>query len=108
MDKTHPAWIVAEAALAVLRGDNEALEKVFKELKPTTRVVAQAYALCLNTPPFSQTEATRLILGTRLQVALVEEHVAAQKRMGRTINVLTVVLVILTVLLVLGVPKLSP
>jgi hypothetical protein len=40
------------------------------------------------------------MLNTRLQVALVEEHVVAQKRMGFTINALTWVLVVLTLVLV--------
>lgn len=101
MDENHPAWKLAEATLAVRNGDQEAIDKVIEKYKPSTREFAQAYALCLNTTPFSNSEANRLILNTRLQVPLVEEHVMAQRRMGRTINALTVVLVILTTALVI-------
>jgi hypothetical protein len=101
VDRSDPAWQLADAALASMRTDPDTLEGVIRDLKPTARDMARAYTLCLTTPPFAQTEATRLILNSRLQVTLVEEHVAAQRRMGWTINFLTGVLVVLTVLLVI-------
>jgi hypothetical protein len=100
MNENDPAWKLAAAADASRNGGSDILEEAFKDLKPTTITIAQAYALCLTTPLFSGSEANRLILSTRLQVALMEEHVAAQRRMGFTINALTWVLVVLTVVLV--------
>jgi hypothetical protein len=102
VDQNDPAWKLAEASLATARGDLKALDQAVTTLNATSKDIARAYALCLaNTgEAFSQTEATRLILNTRLQVALVEEHVAAQKRMGRTIKWLNWVLVFLTAALV--------
>ena len=100
MDANHPAWKLAAAAHATWLGDADALENAIAELKPSSKTIAQAYALCLtNGLPFSP-EAARLMLKARLQVAVMEEHVAAQERMGQTINVLTGVLVVLTLLLV--------
>jgi hypothetical protein len=97
----HPAWKLAMATEeARATGVLDVLERAFEELKPTSKTIAQAYALCLTRAPFSNSEANRLILNTRLQVALMEEHVAAQERMSRTINILTAVLVVLTLLLV--------
>jgi hypothetical protein len=98
-DENDPAWKLATAVRASLNNDPEHLERVFKELAPTATTVARAYTLCLTTPLFSA-EANRLILNTRLQVVLMEEHVAAQRRMGFTINALTWVLVVLTLVLV--------
>jgi hypothetical protein len=100
MDESDPAWKLAQAALASL-SNADRLEEAFKELKPTAITIARAYSLSLTTPPFSTREANRLILDARLQVALMEEHVAAQKRMGFTINALTWVLVALTLVLVI-------
>jgi len=91
MDKNDPAWKLAEAALATVGGDLDTLDKTFEQLKPTTRTLARAYTLCLTTPPFSNTEATRLILNT-LQFALAEQA-------ARKLNVLTGWLIGLTVLL---------
>ena len=99
MDKGDPAWKLAAAVTASLSGDADDLEEVFKDLKPTTTTIARAYALCLTKQPFAGAEANRLILGARLQVALMEEHIAAQKRMGFTINALTWALVALTLAL---------
>jgi hypothetical protein len=80
MDNTDPAWKVAEAAFAAVRGDPDAVGKAFADLKPTTRTVSQAYAICLTTAPFSGTEATRLMLNT-LQFMLAEQS-------ARRLNVL--------------------
>ena len=88
--------MATEAARAT--GVLDGLEKTFEELKPTSKTIAQAYALCLTRAPFASSEANRLILSTRLQVALVEEHVRAQRRMGLTVNILTAVLVALALL----------
>ena len=101
MDRNDPAWRLAEATLASTALDADALDAAFRELRPTARDVARAYALCITTRPYSQTEATRLILSARLQVTLMEEHVSAQHRMGLTINILTGVLVVLTLVLVI-------
>lgn len=100
MDKSDPAWKLAQATYEAMEGtDKEALDRAFIELKPPARDIARAYALCLHTAPFASTEKTRLALNARLQVALMEEHVAAQQRMGRTMEILTWVLIWLTVLL---------
>ena len=80
--------------------DPDILEMAFEDLKPTSKTIAQAYALCLTRAPFSGAAANYMTLETRLQVALMQEHVAAQERMNRTINILTGVLVVLTLLLV--------
>jgi hypothetical protein len=92
MDHNDPAWKLAEAADAAQHGDVDAIDRAFATLKPTPRTLARAYALCLTTPPFSQSEATRLILST-LQFAVAEES-------GRKLNVLTGWLIALTVALV--------
>ena len=100
MDESDLAWKVATAALKSL-ADTGALDSALSELKPSAKDIARAYGLCLTTSPFAQTEATRLVLNARLQVALVQEHVTAQERMGRMINVLTWVLVVMTTALVI-------
>jgi hypothetical protein len=92
-DRNDAAWKLAEASLDTVRGDLDAIGRAFDEIKPNTRTLARAYALCLNTPPFSQTEATRLILHT-LQYALAEK--TADK-----LNALTKALVFLTLALLL-------
>jgi hypothetical protein len=84
MDKNDAAWKLAEAAHASTNSGPDTLETALTDLKPSARDIARAYALCLSAGPFASSEAPRLILAQRLQVALVEEHV-----------VLTVVLVIL-------------
>jgi|SRR5580658_3591301 hypothetical protein len=101
MDANDPAVKLARAADASRIGnDPDELDRTIQELKPNSATIARAYALCLNqNQPFTS-EANRLMLNTRLQVALVEEHVAAQRRMGFTINALTWVLVVLTLVLV--------
>jgi hypothetical protein len=101
MDKNDVAWKLAEAAHASTNSGPDTLETALTDLKPSARDIARAYALCLSAGPFASSEAPRLILAQRLQVALVEEHVEAQRRMGRTINALTWVLVVLTVVLVI-------
>ena len=100
MDKEDPAWKIAEATYNSLSTDPSTLDATLKKLQASAEDIARAYALCLSPTPFSSTEATRLILQSRLHVALVQEHVAAQKRMGRTVNILTWALVVLTVVLV--------
>jgi hypothetical protein len=77
------------------------LEKAFAELKPTSKTIAQAYALSLTRPPFAGAAANYMTLDARLQVALMEEHVAAQRTMSATIERLTRWLVALTVALLL-------
>jgi DUF917 family protein len=91
MDEKDRALKLAEAALAASRGDVNAIGRAFVELEPNTLILAQAYAMCLVTPPFSQTEATRLVLNT-LQFALAEKA-------ARKLNVLTGWLIALTMLL---------
>jgi hypothetical protein len=92
LDPNDPAVQLAEATVATLRGDLGALDRVFTDLKPDTKTIARAYALCLTTSPYSQSEATRLIVST-LQFALAEKT-------AHKLNVLTAWLVVLTVLLV--------
>jgi hypothetical protein len=101
VDQDDPAWKLVAAAEATWKGDVGALDRAFTELKPTSEAVARAYSLCLTTPPFSAIEGARLMLTTRLQVLLTDELVAAQRRMGRTINILIGVLVVLAVILLL-------
>jgi hypothetical protein len=100
MDENDPAWKLAAAADASLKGGPDILEEAFKALEPSPTTIAQAYALCLTKSQFQADSRSGLILSARLQVALVEEHVAAQRRMGFTINALTWVLVVLTLILV--------
>jgi hypothetical protein len=105
LDENDPAWKIAVAARASANSGPDALDAALTELKPSARDIARAYALCLSQQPQLQeqfsSEAIRLILAARLQVALVEEHVEAQRRMGRTITGLTWMLVVLTVVLVI-------
>jgi hypothetical protein len=101
MDQNDVAWKIAEATLASINTGPDTLDTALTDLKASAKDIARAYALCLtNRTPFGS-EANRLILNTRLQLALMQEHVAAQKRMGLTINILTTVLVVLTVVLVI-------
>jgi hypothetical protein len=101
LDRNDAAWQIAEAAHASMNSGPDTLDAALARLKPSARDIARAYGLCLSAGPFASSEAPRLVLAARLQVALVEEHVEAQRRMGRTINWLTVVLVVLTVVLVI-------
>ena len=98
MDENDPAW---KLAMAAYRGSMDQFDGDIRELKPSAESIARAYALCLKSAPFNQSEAPRLILREYLQLKLMQEHVAEQERMGRTINVLTVVLVVLTAALTL-------
>ena len=91
-DPNDPATKLAEAALAAARGDPDAIDRAFNEQRPTTRTLTRAYALCLSTSPYSGTEATRLILST-LQYRLAEKT-------AHRLNVLTGVLVFLTLVLI--------
>jgi hypothetical protein len=91
MDKNDPAWKLAEAAQAMLKGDLDAMDRALAEVKPTTQDVAKAHALCLTTAPYSGSEATRLIVNS-LQYAVAEKT-------AHKLNVLTGWLVALTVLL---------
>jgi hypothetical protein len=95
----HPAWKLALAIARSRQGELGATERAFEELKPDAVMICQAYALCLTESEFGA-EANRLILGARLQLVLMQEHVAAQKRMGRKLEWLTGVLIVLTVALV--------
>ncbi len=78
--------------MATVRGDLAAMDRIFTELKPDTRTIARAYAICLTTSPYSHTEAPRLILST-LQFAIAEKT-------AHRLNVLTGWLVALTLFLV--------
>jgi hypothetical protein len=100
VDNNDPSWKLADASFQTLRGDHEAFDRALTELRPTSRTLARAYALGLYAQPFISHGGVPLILEKRLQVALMEEHVAAQRRMGRTINRLTFWLVVLTLALV--------
>ncbi|HYX75174.1 MAG TPA: hypothetical protein VE819_10865 [Steroidobacteraceae bacterium] len=101
MDQNDRAWRLAAAAEAAWKGDAGALDRAFVELQPTSEEVARAHSLCLTTAPFNSIEGTRLMLTTRLQVLLTQEHVAAQRRMRRSTNILIGVLIVLVVILVL-------
>jgi hypothetical protein len=101
VDQNDPAWKIAEAAQISIYRDPDALDKALTDLKASAKDIARAYAFCLTAGSPFAAEATRLILATRLQVVLTQEHVAAQRAMGATINILTGVLVFLTVVLVI-------
>jgi hypothetical protein len=95
LDPNDPAYKLAQAVFDALRGDLDAIDRAFNEHKPTTRTLTRAYTICLNTPPFSGMEATRLLLGT-LQYWLAEKT-------ARRLNALTWVIASLTfVLIVFG------
>jgi len=89
-DPNDPAYKLAQAALEASKGDVDAIERAFQELKPTTITLARAYALCLSTQPFASTEGSRLMLST-LQYALAEKTAAR-------LNILTWALVIVGVI----------
>lgn len=93
MDENDPAWKLAAAAKAAAEGDVDAIGKAFADLKPTTEILAKAYAVCLTKQPFSGHEATRLLVVHSLQYALAEKT-------AHKLNVLTGWLVALTVFLV--------
>lgn len=92
INPSDPAYKLADAVLSALRGDPDALDRAFNDLKPTTATLIRAYTLCLNTAPFSGTEATRLILSTL--------HYRLTEKTTHRLNVLTGVLVFLTVVLI--------
>jgi hypothetical protein len=93
LDANDPAYKLAQAALDTLNGDVSAIDRAFKELNPTAETLTRAYALCLiNGTPFCGSEATRLILNA-LQNRLAEKT-------AHRLNVLTGVLVFLTVVLI--------
>jgi len=97
VNQEDPAWQIAEATVASISNGPDTLDATLVELRASARDIARAYALCLTgNTPFSQNSATRLILESRMHVALVEEHVQAQKRMGRTVNILTFVIMVMT------------
>jgi hypothetical protein len=92
IDPNDPAFKLAQATLAALQGDPDAIDRAFKELKQTTKTMTRAYIVCLSTAPFSGTEATRLILST-LQFQLAEKT-------ARRLNQLTWALVAFTAVLI--------
>jgi hypothetical protein len=89
IDTNDPAYKLAQAVDAAIKGDLDAIDRAFKELKPTTATLTRTYTILLTTAPFSSMEAPRLILNT-LQYRLAEK--TAQR-----LYVLTWVLVVLTV-----------
>jgi hypothetical protein len=93
LDPNDPARKLADAALAAANGDLDAIDRAFNEQKPTTRTLTRAYALCLNTPPFSNTAAPRLILST-LQYRLAEKTAHRLYVLTRVIASLTLVLIV--------------
>ena len=98
MNENDPAYKLAAAA-AKLGSDHDALDREIAWLKPTARDIARAYERAFYAP-FDGQEAFRFALRARLDAALVDEHVAAQRKMGRTISRLTWALVGLTAALV--------
>lgn len=107
MDQNDPAWKIAAAAHAAVhdgKGD-DAFDKLLGDLKPSSKTLARAYALCVTEQTFwlagQYKPALTMMINARLQVTLLQEHIAAQERMSRTINILTGVLVVLTVVLVI-------
>ncbi len=94
------ALALAQAAYESLREADGAQRfgAMLREVNAET--VAQALGVCLTTPPFSGDGRVRDKLQTYLQIILTREQIAAQRRMGHTITVLNVVLVLLTLALV--------
>jgi hypothetical protein len=93
LDTNDPAYKLAEATQNSLKGgDVGAIDRVYKELKPTAETITRAYALCLiNESPFSP-EANRLILNA-LQNRLAEKTAHGLTVLTRWLVFLTVVLI---------------
>jgi hypothetical protein len=76
-----------------LKGDLDAIDRAFEELKPDTKILTRAYALCLmNGSPFAGTEATRLILSA-LQYQVAEKTARRLNQLTWAIAGFTVILV---------------
>jgi hypothetical protein len=96
-NKNDPAWKLCEASQAALNGDLDAIDRAFNEIKPTTQIIARAYALCLiGTSPFQLSQANRLIINT-LQYRVAEDAARRMDFMTRAIVGLTVVLALAAV-----------
>jgi hypothetical protein len=98
-DPNDPATKLAQAALdAVKKGDLDAIDRAFKELKPDTRMLTRAYTLCLiSGTEFSGHEATRLILNT-LQYQLAEKTAQRIKHLTWVLVAFTGVLIVFGVI----------
>jgi hypothetical protein len=95
------AWKLAKAAHKSLSDDTrDALDLALVETRATAKDIARAYVLAQD-GRITNSASTMQILTTRLQIALVEEHVREQERMGGTLNVLTRRIFWLTLALVL-------
>jgi hypothetical protein len=95
LDENDPAWKIAVAARASLGNDPDALDRTIAALQPSVAVLLQAHDLCLTTSPFSNSEAIRIVINSRLQIELAK----SQERVGETTNSLTRWILLLTVVL---------
>jgi hypothetical protein len=88
VDRNETALALAQAAFDAARFGNITL---FDAVQSSCSAddLARAYALSLTEKALDGSEKHRLILREYLQLKLMHEHVAAQRRMGWTINVLT-------------------
>jgi hypothetical protein len=93
VDANDPAYKLAQAALSAVQGDLDAIDRAFRDLEPTTLMIARAYAICLSVAPFSGTEAPRLILNT-LQFAVGEKTARRLNVLNWWIAILSGVLVV--------------
>ena len=99
MAEHETARKLAQAAFAAARvSDISLFDAAVKSA--TADDIARAYALSLTEKDLDGSEKHRLILREYLQVKLMHEHVAAQKRMGTQLTLLTWALVIFTLALV--------
>ena len=94
-DPNGTALAIAQAAFDAAKFGNITL---FDAMQSSCSAddIARAYALSLTEKALDGSEKHRLILREYLQLKLMHEHVAAQKRMGRTINWLTFALLVFT------------
>lgn len=95
--KNTAAWKLAELAQN-LGADFSLFDAALKASSADD--IARAYTHCLTDPIYQTRSVPRLVLREYLQLRLMEEHVAAQRRMGRTITWLNWALVVFTLALV--------
>ena len=101
MEQADPAAQLAHATLESARhATREPFQQAIRDLQPSAEIVSEALALCVAEPPFQSHGAASLMLRDYLQFVLTRDHIAAQRRMGRTVTWLNWILVALTIALV--------
>lgn len=101
---SRPRQLVEAAIASIQQRDPAVLDACMAELNPTAEEVAQAYGTATMVAPYSGDSRTYMFLKARLDLVLVREHIAAQKRMadaqerlGNRLVALTRVLVALAI-----------